>query len=290
MSTRSLSAVLESEEAGWLVPTLRDPRYSQSLERGLAMLRRFTPARPVMAISEIATELGMSRSTTHRYVVTLVAPGYLEQSNSRKYRLGLGVTDLGMSALNSTGLREHAHSYLYELRERTSYTASIGVLDGIAMVYADRVRSLRPAQNQLDMQLANGSRVPAYATAIGKLLLSSLTVQEQRQRIAEMTLRKCTPHTITSKKALREHLQEIQQRRLAVNNQELAAGLYAIAVPVRDAAGDTVAAINLTVASETISLQELKDALASHLYATADRISARLGYRREDELMNGRGR
>jgi IclR family pca regulon transcriptional regulator len=243
-----------------------------------------------MGIAEIADELGMSRSTTHRYVVTLMALGYLEQSNSRKYRLGLRVSDLGMSALNATSLREHAHPDLQELRQASSHTASIGVLDGITMVYADRVRSLRPAQNTLDMQLATGSRVPAYATAIGKLLLAALPADEQRERIAEMTLRKRTPHTITTKKALREHLHEIQHTRLAVNHQELTAGLYEIAVPVRDASGETVAAINLTATSEMISLTELKDALAPHLHAAAGRISARLGYRHDDEPTDEDGR
>ncbi len=95
------------------VPVLREPRYSQSLERGLAILGVFRPDRPVLGIAEIADELGMSRSTTHRYVITLVVLGFMEQEKTNsKYRLGLGVTDLGMSALNSTGLREHSHPYL----------------------------------------------------------------------------------------------------------------------------------------------------------------------------------
>jgi IclR family pca regulon transcriptional regulator len=75
------------------IPSLREPRYSQSLERGLAILSCFTPKRPVLGIADIADELGMSRSTTHRYVITLLALGYLEQGASRKYRLGLRVTD-----------------------------------------------------------------------------------------------------------------------------------------------------------------------------------------------------
>ena len=109
-------AVENGSEPAWSIPSLREPRYSQSLERGLAILSCFTAKRPVLGIADIADELGMSRSTTHRYVITLVALGYLEQGASRKYRLGLRVTDLGMSALNSTGLREHAHPYLEELR------------------------------------------------------------------------------------------------------------------------------------------------------------------------------
>ncbi len=101
-SARSKAA--GEQEPAWSIPSLREPRYSQSLERGLAILGCFTPKRPVLGIADIADELGMSRSTTHRYVITLVALGYLEQGASRKYRLGLRVTDLGMSALNSTGL------------------------------------------------------------------------------------------------------------------------------------------------------------------------------------------
>src|ERR1700727_39029 len=115
--------------AAWSDPDLREPRYSQSLERGLAILGCFSSERPVLGIADIADSLGMSRSTTHRYVITLVALGYLEQGASRKYRLGLHVTDLGMSALNSTSLREHAQPYLDELRRRTGYTINVAVLD-----------------------------------------------------------------------------------------------------------------------------------------------------------------
>src|SRR3979411_2880144 len=131
------------DDPAWSIPSLREPRYSQSLERGLAILGCFTPARPVLGIADIADHLGMSRSTTHRYVITLVALGYLEQGASRKYRLGLRVTDLGMSALNSTGLREHSHSYLEELRQSTSYTVNLAVLDGPEILYVDRARSYR---------------------------------------------------------------------------------------------------------------------------------------------------
>src|SRR5665213_3493244 len=159
MPRRSPTAI---EDPAWSVPTLREPRYSQSLERGLAILGVFSPEHPVLGIADIADELGMSRSTTHRYVITLVALGYLEQGASRKYRLGLRVTDLGMSALNSTGLREHAHPYLEELRQRTSYTVSLAVLDGPEIVYVDHVRSLRRGQGAVDLNLHPGSRLPAY--------------------------------------------------------------------------------------------------------------------------------
>src|SRR5260370_2145725 len=145
---RTRSAVRKAadngQEPAWSIPSLREPRYSQSLERGLAILGCFTPARPVLGIADIADELGMSRSTTHRYVITLVALGYLEQGASRKYRLGLRVADLGLSALNSTGLRDHARPYLEELRQRTSYTARLSALDGTEVLSIGRLRSFRP--------------------------------------------------------------------------------------------------------------------------------------------------
>jgi IclR family pca regulon transcriptional regulator len=276
-------AANDGREPAWSIPSLREPRYSQSLERGLAILGCFTPTRPVLGIADIADDLGMSRSTTHRYVITLVALGYLEQGASRKYRLGLRVTDLGMSALNSTGLREHAHPYLEELRQRTSYTVSLGVLDAADVLYVDRVRSYRRGQGAIDLNLHPGSRLPAYCTAMGKLLLANLPETEQRDLIAGMKLTKRGPNTITSKKALRDELDEINQAGFAVNDQELAADLFSIAAPVRNEARDVVAAVNLTAHSSMISLEEMVDALGPHLVSTADRISARLGYRRDDE-------
>jgi len=272
-----------TQEPAWSIPSLREPRYSQSLERGLAILGCFTPKRPVLGIADIADELGMSRSTTHRYVITLVALGYLEQGASRKYRLGLRVTDLGMSALNSTGLREHSHPYLEELRQRSSYTVNLSVLDGPEILYVDRVRSFRRGQSKIDLELHLGSRLPAYCTSMGKLLMAYLPEAEQRELIAEIKLTKRGPNTITSKKALRDELEEVRQAGFAVNDEELAPELHSISAPVRNEAREVVAAVNMAAHSSMISLEELVDALGPHLISTADRISARLGYRRDDE-------
>jgi IclR family pca regulon transcriptional regulator len=273
----------DEREPAWSDPSLREPRYSQSLERGLAILGCFTPKRPVLGIADIADELGMSRSTTHRYVITLVALGYLEQGASRKYRLGLRVTDLGMSALNSTGLREHAHPYLEELRQRTSYTTGLGVLDATDVLYIDRIRTYRRGHGKIELNLHTGSRVPAYCTSMGKLLLANLPEAEQRDLLAQMKLTKRGPNTITSKKALRDELDEIHAAGFAVDDQEMTSDFYAIAAPVRNEAREVVAAAALAAQTTMISLEELVDALGPHLVSTADRISARLGYRRDDE-------
>jgi IclR family transcriptional regulator, pca regulon regulatory protein len=278
---RSAKGPDDGRDQSWSIPSLREPRYSQSLERGLAILGCFSARRPVLGIADIADELGMSRSTTHRYVITLVELGYLEQGASRKYRLGLRVTDLGMAALGSTGLREHAHPQLEELRRRTSYTAAVAVLDGEEALVVDRARTLRRAAAGAEQQ--PGTRLPAYASAAGKLLLSALPEPEQRAQLARIKPAKRAPRTITSKKALRAELERVAKAGIALEDEELEAGQYAIAAPVRDESGEVVAAVTLSAPGAAISLRELRDALGPHLRAAADSISARLGHRRADE-------
>jgi IclR family pca regulon transcriptional regulator len=253
------------------------------VERGLAILGCFTPSRPVLGIADLAGELEMSRSTIHRYVSTLVKLGYMEQVASRKYRMSLRVTDLGMSVMNETGLREHAHQCLEELSRRTKYTISLTILDWIEILYVDRVRSFSRQRDRIDLGLHPGSRLPAYCTAMGKVLLAYLPIDERDERIDEMTLTKRGPNTITSKKTLCTDLAGVCDEGFAVNDEEFASGLYSIAAPVRDEAHDVVAAASIASQTATISIDKLVDALIPHLVATADRISARLGYRRDDE-------
>ncbi len=250
----------------------------------MAILGSFTPQRPWMGIAELAESLGMHRSTTHRYVTTLAALGFLEQGPSRKYRLGLRVTELGMSALNSTGLREQSHLYLEELRQRTSYTANLATLDGHEILYIDRLRSFRRGQNRIDLNLRPGSRLPAYCTAMGKVLLANLPDAEQHELIGNMTLTRHGPNSIMSKKALHAELEYVLEQGVAVNDEELAQGLVSIAVPVRAEHGDVMAAINLAAHTSMISLEKMGEELLPHLMAAAGNISARLGYRRDDEI------
>ena len=272
-----------SENGNGRYPLLGEPRFSQSLERGLMILGCFSPERPVLGVADIADGLGMRRSTTHRYIITLLALGYLEQDSSRKYRLGLGVTDLGMSVLNATGLRERAHPHLDELRRETSCTVALAVLNGADIVYVDRVRSFRPEQREIDLGLDIGSRLPAHSTAMGKVLLANLPERELSELLASVKLAQRGPNTITSKTALRVELGQIGEEGFAVNDQELAAGIHAIAAPVRSVSGEVTAALGLSAHAASISLGELVDALGPHLLAAADRISTRLGYRRERE-------
>jgi IclR family transcriptional regulator, pca regulon regulatory protein len=272
-------------EDSWQTPDFSGPRYSQSLARGLAIMECFTAERPALGIAEIADELGMSRSTTHRYLTTLVALGYMEQDKSRKYRLSLRVSDLGMAALNSTGVREHAHAILEELRQRSKLTASLAVLDGQEIVYVDRVASFQRGREDVNkVVIGIGSRLPPYCTAMGKVLLAHLPEDERKELLSHALLERHGPNTITSKGALQDELNRALQDGFATEDEECKRGRIAIAAPIRNESREVVGAIDVSTHTSTIAVEQLADGLRPHLIAAADRISARLGYRREDEI------
>src|SRR5215213_10847775 len=129
----------------------------QSLERGLAILSTFRSAQPLLGVSDLSRQVGLSRSTTHRYVSTLAALGYLQQDlPTRKYRLGPRVLDLGFSAINSMELRHISAPHLQQLSEATGHTVNMAVLDGADIVYIERCRSSRGAR-EIDLNLHAGS-------------------------------------------------------------------------------------------------------------------------------------
>jgi IclR family transcriptional regulator, pca regulon regulatory protein len=259
-------------------PTLPEPRYSRSLERGLAILACFTPERPVLGVAEIAEELGMSRPTTHRYVSTLVAQGYLSRDASRKYRLALGAVDLGMSTLNAMGLCNHARPDLRELARRSGHTVEMAVLDGLEILLLDSVRPPRGERAKSDDETQRGTRLPAYCTSMGKVLLAHLPARRLSRLIPELDLVGHGPKTITSQAALRRQLEEVVREGFAVNDEELSAGACAIAAPVRDASGDVVAAVNVSARHGALDVEDLVEWFTGQVLATAERISTRLGW------------
>jgi IclR family pca regulon transcriptional regulator len=259
---------------------IRGTGHSQSLERGLAILSSFKSARPLLGISELAREIGLSRSTTHRYVATLATLGYVEQDPAtRKYRLGPRVLDLGFSAINSMELREISVPHLQRLSDETGHTVNMAILDGADIVYVERCRSARQGQREIDLNLHVGSRLPAYCTSMGKVLLAALPDEGLDTLLEDLELTQRGPNTLTASDALREELEQVRRTGLAVNNEELAFGLRSIAAPVHGPSGDVVAAINLPVHRSWVSIENLVGHYGPALKRTAADISARAGYR-----------
>ena len=260
--------------------TTRDPATSQSLERGLAILSAFRSGRPLLGISELSREVGLSRSTTHRYVATLTGLGYLLQdAPTRKYRLGPRVLDLGFSAINSMELREVAAPYLQQLSDETGYTVNMAILDGLDIVYVERCRSARAGQREIDLNLHIGSRLPGYCTSLGKVLLAHLPPEGQADALAAIDFTRRGPNTLVSRSALANELKRVRRDGFAINNEELAYGLRSIAAPIFAHDGTAIAGINLAVHRTMISVEDLVARLSARLRRTADEISAQLGYR-----------
>jgi IclR family transcriptional regulator, pca regulon regulatory protein len=264
------------------VRTLREPRFSRSLERGLAILACFTPEGPLLGIAELAERLGMSRPTTHRYVKTLVSLGYLEQDASRKYRLALGAIDLG-AGLNAMGLCMHARPFLDELSQRSGHTAEIAVLDGPEILILDRVRGKRTGRTKDEEGARAGSRLPTYCTGMGKVLLAYLPAPMRQKLISEISLTKRGPRTITSTTALIDQLQDVANEGLAVDDEELLEGSCAIAAPVREEAGDVIAAVGLVAYGGAVDAEELVDRYDGKLVVTAERVSRQIGWRGDED-------
>lgn len=244
---------------------------------------------PVLGIFRLAEMLDWSRSTTHRYVITLVALGCLEQATRRQYRLTLKLARLGLEAMNGTGLSEHARPILQELVRRTQFTVCLAVLDGPVTQYVDRLPGRRSGRTR-SLDALMRAPLAAHTTALGKLLLVYLPRAVQREVLCELTLTKPGPSTITSKWRLRQELRGIREAGIATADEELIAHLGAIAAPVRSHEGEVVAAVALSADRSVIGVDMLVDALSPHLIATADQVSARLGFRHGHEpahLLNG---
>src|SRR6476659_7250396 len=251
---------------------------SQSLERGLAILTSFSSGRQLIGVSDLSRELGLTRSTTHRYVATLARLGSLHQDEgTRKYSLGPRVLELGFTAINSMELRHVAAPYLQRLCDETGHTGNMAILDDI--VYVERFRAFRRGQNEIDLDLHVGSRLPAYCTSLGKVLLAFLPDATRDDILSRVTFARRGPNTLTSKAALLAELGRVRATGIAVNNEELAYGLRSVAVPVLAASGEAVAAVNLAAHRTMASLDDLVARIGPLMQRTAAEISAQLGYR-----------
>ena len=258
----------------------RQSTWSQSLERGLAILSAFGSDRSTIGVSELSRELGLSRSTTHRYIATLTSLGYLQQeAETKRYRLGPRVLDLGFAAINSMDIREISVPHLQGLSDATGFTANMAILDGPDVVYIERCRTSRSGQREIDLNLHVGSRLPAYCTAMGKALLAFVPADRLEEILDQTELVARGPNTIVNRTALRVELGRVRTTGVAVNNEELAYGLRSIAAPIRSRSGDVVAAVNLAVHRSMVSIDDLIARYGPAVKRTADAISGEIGHR-----------
>jgi IclR family pca regulon transcriptional regulator len=260
--------------------TLGSTGTSQSLERGLAILSSFHSDRPLLGVSELSRDLDLSRSTAHRYVSTLAKLGYLQQDpESKRYRLGPKVLDLGFSALNSMDLLEISAPYLRRLSDETQRTVNLAILDGIDVVYIERYRTPQQGQREIDLNLHVGARLPAYCTAMGKAILAFLPEDRLAELIERIDFAPRGPNTLTNARAFRTELEKIRATGISVNDEELAYGLRSIAAPIHSHSGEVLAALNLAVHRTIVSMDELIARFGPAVTKTAHDISLSMGHR-----------
>ncbi|HTB50783.1 MAG TPA: IclR family transcriptional regulator [Solirubrobacteraceae bacterium] len=260
------------------LPTSHEGRYSQSLERGLAILTAFTPDRPWMGIAELAETLEMSRPTTHRYASTLVALDYLEQGPRRKYRLGMRAGDPGRAAVSSTVLGKLPQEYLDELRDRSTCTASVAVLHGSDIVYIRRARSSWQGESEVARRLGRGSRLPASRTAMGKLLLAHVSRQEQCDAIDAYADRPGSQEALAAREKLISELESIRQKGIAIADQVYVGSQRCIAAPVMSRSTEVIAAVDVAAPKSSFTRARLLEQLAPMVVRCAERMSRHLGH------------
>jgi DNA-binding IclR family transcriptional regulator len=262
----------EPDDHPWRIRPAPEPRLSRSLEYGVAILACFTAERPVLRISELADTIELSRSTAHRYAMTLVALGYLEQDDKRRYRLTHRAARPGTVLVGTIRLETPAHAILEELREKTGYTVSMGVLDGARVLYVHRLLGHHAGQYQADLGLGVGVHVPVHCTALGKALLATLDIDEQGRVLARLTLARRGPNSILTKKALVGEVDQIRRDGLAISDEEQVAGMRSIAAPIHAPHARQPIAIEVTVPSSVYTAQQLAAVVGPHLKEAARRI------------------
>ena len=243
-----------------------------SVANAARVLKSFSANRREWGVTDLAHELGIAKSTTHRLLATLTDEGLLEQDvESGRYRLGLAVFDLA-AAVQTLDLHEAVLPPMTALRNRTGETVQVAVLDGREVVYIERLDS----PNTLRLFLEVGRRNAAHCTGCGKALLAFSPPELVDRVLKGWILERKTPHTITSVADLRADLAESRRRGFAINRRESEAGVISVAAPVRDITGRTVAAISVAGPAERVEPDELRFAQAAMEAAAA--ISRRLGY------------
>lgn len=242
----------------------------RSLERGLAVLRSFSGEHPTQTLSDVARRTDLTRATARRLLLTLADLGYVA-ATGRDFRLTPRVLDIGYAYLSSLGLAELAQAEMEALVARTHESCSAAVLDGDEVVYVARV----PATRIMTISLGLGSRLPAVATSLGRVLLAALPDAELDAFLASARLEPLTPRTITDAAALRTELRRVRAQGWALVDQELELGLRSIAAPVHDRYG-VVAAVNVSAHATRVSLERLRKEFAPLLLDAASHISERL--------------
>ncbi|HVE51055.1 MAG TPA: IclR family transcriptional regulator C-terminal domain-containing protein [Casimicrobiaceae bacterium] len=247
-----------------------DPDFMASLARGLAIIRAFSGGTGRRTIGTLARATGLSRAAVRRCLYTLHRLGYVGLDERGHYTLRPAILSLGYAFLSSSSLAATARPLLDQVSERVHESCSMAVLDGDAIVYLARSAASRRI---MSIDLGVGSRLPAWCTSMGRVLLAALPQAEQDDYLARVAPIAYTAHTVIKRERLKSMLAEVARSGYAVVDEELELGLRSMAVPVRDLAGQVVAALNVSAHASRVSIAELKRKCLAPLSEAASELS-----------------
>jgi len=257
-------------------PAQPDERYLvPALIRGLGLLKAFSPAQPALSLGELAAAIGVTRSAAYRLAYTLEHLGFLRHdARSRRYTLGPEVLRLGYGYLASRDLVEVAAPVLEALRDRTGWSAHLGILEGTEVVYLARV----PTRRSIASNVQVGSRLPAHATAMGRILLAALPEAEVARRYGGGALPGFNTRTAPTLPALQAQLAIDRANGFVATVSGFEEGVAVAAAPVRDVSGAVVAALNVSAVALHTNDQELRGTLRQEVLRAAAELSRALGH------------
>ena len=243
--------------------------YVQSFARGLEVIRSFSADRPVQTLSEVAAQTGLTRAGARRILLTLQTLGYVECADGKHFELTPRILDLGFAYLSSQPLWNLAMPAMETLSEAVQESCSAGVLDGLEVVYVVRVH----AHKIMSTNLGVGSRLPAFWTSMGRVLLAGLPQPQLLALLASCPREPFTRYTLTEDADLLAAIEVVRQQGWALINQELEEGLISVAAPLHNAQGQCVGAINVSGQANRTNAQEMQARIVPHLLRAAQTIS-----------------
>ena len=245
----------------------RDADFVRSIERGLAVISVLGRPGGGMTLAEVARAIGVTRASARRTLLTLEQLGYL-RTDGRRFTLTPKLLDLGHGYRSGLALPDVARPHLQQLMEATDEFCSVSVLDGDETLCVARMAPARI----MNVAMPVGTRLPAYATCVGRVLLAGLDPDQLDGYLGRVQLRALTPATRATEPALRDELDRVRRQRYAVVDQELERGLRSAAAPIRDVAGRVIAAANVGALAGRVTVATLRRDLVPPLRETAESI------------------
>jgi IclR family pca regulon transcriptional regulator len=230
-----------------------DPDHVEALARGLSVLKAFSAQDRPLSVSDVAELVGITRTAARRFILTLEYLGYLSYDASG-YSLRPAVLEIGDAYLLSHRLLAVAHPHLASLVQEVGETASLTALHQGRVIYIDRVH----ADRVLTVNIIIGTSLPAYATATGRVLLSGLTDEALDEYLESLVPESLTDNTAIDSEEIRKRITAAREHGWSLADQELTEGLRSIAVPVRDADGSVIAAVNVSAHATRVSADALR--------------------------------